>query len=246
MVTKGQNLKRKSVAVAVASGVAKGAKAEEPKAPPTLREDIVSRVLVVCEIAGKLATADRQHTQTVSEGRGDLWNGFMTLAHELGAQAFSDYWEGVKPTLKLPENAEKYGAEPDQKSPGKYNISHYLTETVSRIRSAQRHRIILKTKTGFVPRSKLEKKIAEANEIERNEKRAEHDPHYKVRVEIAAEIVKFGGLVRKGSHSLQTLETLRAMLVKANEILSHDKGEVKKAVATALNPQTRTENRQAA
>jgi hypothetical protein len=222
MATAQKGVKVSKIAAAVVAHTSEnpGTKPETVK----LSTEITARMLTACETAGLLAANDESHKSKQSE---------------LGLAKFVEYWNAVKPELKKPENAAKFGAMPDQKSQGKYNISEYLTQCVSRIRGAMTHKIKVVVKGVPVPQSKLAARIAEANKLAAEKKRNDpasstYDKHYELRVKISARLVEIAGIVRKGSHSAGVLKQVDTVLGRIADSLKNDKsGDAEEETETA-------------
>jgi hypothetical protein len=237
MATAQKGVKVSKIAAAVVAHTSEnpGTKPETVK----LSTEITARMLTACETAGLLAANDESHKSKQSELRGKLWSDLAKLANELGLAKFVEYWNAVKPELKKPENAAKFGAMPDQKSQGKYNISEYLTQCVSRIRGAMTHKIKVVVKGVPVPQSKLAARIAEANKLAAEKKRNDpasstYDKHYELRVKISARLVEIAGIVRKGSHSAGVLKQVDTVLGRIADSLKNDKsGDAEEETETA-------------
>jgi hypothetical protein len=233
MATKGMRVSKIASAVVAGTSENPGTKPEQVK----LSTEITTRMLVACETAGVLAANDASHEAKRSEARGKLWADMATLANELGLAAFRDYWTAVKPELKKPENAARFGSVEDQKSKGKYNISRYLTECVSRITGAMERKIKVVIKGEPVPQSKLAEKVSKANKEETERKRHENDKHYDLRVGISKELVEIAGIVRKGSHSAQVLQQVKSVLSRIAASLKADKSSDKEESEPAAEKQ---------
>jgi hypothetical protein len=201
----------------------KAAQAAETSKGPTIREDIVVRILTVSAIAGDMARADQEHARARDENGGKLWQGYMELADSLGLEAFNEHYNSAKPEMVKPENADKYGSIPSEKKDGKYTLSPYITQTVSRIRGAMKLGIKLRNrKMELLPQTKLAQMVKEANAEKTDADRRKNDPNFEVRKGIAKELVEVSQNVRKGSHSLATLKVLQRMLSEINRVLKHD------------------------
>jgi hypothetical protein len=223
MATAQKGVKVSKIAAAVVAHMS-----ENPGTKPQkveLSTEITARMLTACETAGLLAANDDAHKAKRDEYGQILWRDLTTLASDLGAAKFREYWTAVKPELKKAENAVKFGAKEDQKSKGKFNISPYLTQTVSRILSALDRKIKVVVKGAPVPQSKLAAKISAANKEETEKKRHENDKHYDLRVGISKELVDIAGIVRKGSHSAQVLQQVKSVLSRIAASLKADKSK---------------------